>query len=69
VIELHSNGGRVITEGPYAGDGTQNPYSSDFIVPKNFTEQEKEDLVAFLRSLTDTEFVTNPKISDPFKEQ
>jgi cytochrome c peroxidase len=69
VIELHSNGGRVIKEGPYAGDGTQNPYSSDFIVPKDFTEQEKEDLVAFLRSLTDMEFINNPKISDPFKEQ
>lgn len=29
------------------------------------TEQEKSDLVAFLKSLTDQEFLTNPAFSDP----
>jgi len=68
VIELHSNGGRNIISGDNKGDGTQNPYKSDFITPKNFTDQEKADLLAFLESLTDNEFITNPKISNPFKE-
>ncbi|WP_164891139.1 cytochrome-c peroxidase [Botryobacter ruber] len=31
------------------------------------TEQEKQDLVAFLETLTDQEFVTNPNLSNPHK--
>jgi len=30
------------------------------------TEQEKDDILAFLHMLTDEEFVTNPKFSNPF---
>lgn len=30
------------------------------------TEQEKEDIIAFLRTLTDDEFTTNPAHSNPF---
>jgi len=67
VIELHSNGGRVITEGNNEGDGTQNPYKDDLIVANYFTDEEKEDLVNFLKALTDTEFINNPKLSNPFK--
>lgn len=68
VIELHSNGGRNITEGEYAGNGIESPLKHDFITPKNFTEQEKQDLLAFLESLTDESFIHDPTISDPFKE-
>ena len=31
------------------------------------TEAEKSDLIAFLESLTDTEFLRNPMLSDPWK--
>ncbi len=42
--------------------------SSDIDEPvrRNFTEVEKRALVAFLRALTDEEFITDPKFSDPF---
>ncbi len=33
----------------------------------DFSESEKQDLVAYLKSLTDTDFITEPKWSDPFK--
>lgn len=69
VIELHSNGGRNIIDGNNSGNGITNIYKSDFITPKNFTEQEKDDLENFLKSLTDTDFITNPKISNPFEEE
>jgi cytochrome c peroxidase len=38
-------------------------------VPKrlNLTEQDKEDLEAFLNSLTDDAFLADPKLSDPFR--
>ena len=32
----------------------------------NFTAQEKQDLVAFLKTLTDDDFITNPAFSSPF---
>ena len=31
----------------------------------NLNEKEKEDIISFLHTLTDTEFVTNPEFSDP----
>lgn len=34
----------------------------------NFTELEKMQLVAFLKTLTDTNFVNNPDFSNPFEE-
>ena len=36
-------------------------------VQMNMTTQQKADLVAFLGTLTDNSFVTDPKFSDPFK--
>lgn len=69
VIELHSRGGRLIEEGEYAGDGSLNPNRSDLLMANNFTEQEKSDLIAFLKALTDESFLTNPDISDPFGEE
>jgi len=37
----------------------------DFGSGLNLTMQEKADLVAFLKTLSDQEFLTNPKFSDP----
>ena len=31
------------------------------------TEQEIQDLVAFLESLTDQDFITNPRFANPWK--
>ena len=31
------------------------------------TEQDRTDLVEFLKTLTDEEFLNNPRFSDPFK--
>lgn len=37
------------------------------IRPFPLTEQDKQDLIAFMKTLTDTSFVNNPAFSDPFK--
>lgn len=66
VIEHYAAGGRTIHSGPYAGDGSKNPYKSNFVRGFSLSEQEKQDLLAFLRSLDDEEFVRNPRLSDPF---
>jgi len=41
-------------------DASGNP------VKLNFTDLEKEALIAFLRTLTDTKFINDPRFSDPF---
>lgn len=66
VIMFYMNGGRDIPEGDYAGDGRRNPYKNGFVSGFTLTENEIDDLVAYLESLTDEHFITDPRFSDPF---
>lgn len=68
VLDHYAAGGRTISEGPYAGDGSQNPYKSEFITGFPLDAQDRADLIAFLESLTDEEFLTDPAFSDPWAE-
>ncbi len=66
VIQFYIDGGRVISEGDYAGDGRANPYKNGLVPGFTLTDQEIADLIAYLESLTDAEFITDPRFSDPF---
>lgn len=66
VVEHYARGGRIISEGPNAGDGRLSPLKSGLIRGFQASEEEKEDVVAFLRSLTDWDFVSEPRHSNPF---
>jgi cytochrome c peroxidase len=66
VIEIYSRGGRSIATGPLAGNGRVNPHKSDLIVPIDFTNEEKADLLAFLATLTDETFLHAAKFSNPW---
>ena len=66
VLDHYAAGGRKISEGPYAGNGFDNRFKSEFLHGFVPTEQERADLLAFLESLTDDEFLTNPAHSDPW---
>ena len=70
VVEHYARGGRLIESGPNAGDGRDNPNKSSLIngFEDVISEQEKQDLIAFLRSLTDEDLLTNAAFSDPFAE-
>lgn len=65
VLDFYAAGGRVISSGPNAGDGRLNPFKSDLIVRISLNEEEKRDLVAFLKTLTDENLLTNPRFSNP----
>jgi cytochrome c peroxidase len=67
VLDVIVDGGRNITAGANAGDGRLNPYKSKLVTPLALTRQDKTDLIAFLKALTDREFLSNPQQSDPFK--
>ncbi|MBU3003531.1 MbnH family di-heme enzyme [Paraglaciecola arctica] len=68
VIEHYARGGRLIENGPNAGDGNLSPLKSGLILPFETTDEEIDAVIAFLESLTDYEFINNPKFSDPFEE-
>jgi cytochrome c peroxidase len=51
----------------YSSGGKKHPNKDVRIQPMNFTESEKAALVAFLKTLTDRQFLTDPKFSDPFE--
>lgn len=65
-VDHYMRGGRLINDGPLAGDGAQSPFKSSLISGFDLTGQEREDLLNFFRSLTDWEFVCDPAFSDPF---
>jgi cytochrome c peroxidase len=68
VLDHYAAGGRVITEGPNAGDGRQSPAKSPFVLGFSFEPGEKQALLAFLLSLTDEQFLTDPRFSNPWQE-
>ena len=66
VIDHYAAGGRTIATGANAGVGSANPNKSALIPGFTITAAEKSDLIAFLRSLTDSTFLTTPRLSNPW---
>ncbi len=66
VLDFYAAGGRNISSGPHAGDGRLNPYKSDLITRINLSAQDKQDIIAFLKTLTDDTLLTSPRFSNPF---
>lgn len=67
VVAHYEAGGRNITSGPNAGDGRASPNKDAFVHGFTLTQQERADLIAFLESLTDQEFLTDPRFTNPFE--
>lgn len=65
VLDFYAAGGRNVGNGLYAGDGRLNPYKDERISKIMLSGDEKADLVAFLKTLTDTGFVTNAAYAAP----
>lgn len=68
VLDHYARGGRLIESGPHAGDGKDNPNKNTLLNGFSMSDQEKQDMLAFLRALTDEDLLTNPAYSDPFAE-
>jgi cytochrome c peroxidase len=66
VIDAYARGGRLLSHGPLAGDGRANPYKDARIRGFALSETERDDLIAFLNSLTDESFARNPVFADPW---
>lgn len=66
VLDHYAAGGRTITAGPYVGRGHDNPNRDRRLTGFELTPQNRQDLLAFLRSLTDTELTRDPRFSNPW---
>jgi cytochrome c peroxidase len=67
VLDHYEAGGRTISDGPDAGIGSANPFKSNFVRGFVMTEDQRADLLAFLESLTDSDFLANPAHGDPWR--
>jgi cytochrome c peroxidase len=68
VLDHYAAGGRLIATGEAnAGDGRVSPLKSPLVSGFQLTSQEKEDVIAFLISLTDEHFLTDPRFANPWK--
>jgi len=65
VLDFYAAGGRNITSGAHVGDGRLNPFKDGFISGFDMSDADKDDLIAFLHSLTDEHFISDSRFSDP----
>ena len=61
VIEHYKSGGRA------SQAGAPSPLRSELVTGFSLTDKEKSDLLVFLGSLTDEEFLSDPRFSSPFR--
>ncbi|SNY54701.1 cytochrome c peroxidase [Arsukibacterium tuosuense] len=66
VIDFYAAGGRQITDGHDAGDGRHHPAKSQFVTGFALTISERAAVLAFLHSLTDSQFIANRDHSNPW---
>ncbi len=66
LIDHYGRGGRVIAAGADAGDGSRSPYRDALMVGFTLSQDEIADVLAFLDSLTDWDFICDPRHADPF---
>ena len=66
VIAHYERGGRLIDDGPLAGDGRLSPFKSEFVSGFALSAEERADLIAFLQSLTDPTVLTDERFANPF---
>jgi cytochrome c peroxidase len=67
VLDHYAAAGRTITTGPHAGVGSANPFKDSLLVGFTLNDQERADMHAFFESLTDDQFITDPRFSNPWQ--
>ena len=66
VIDFYAAAGLVRQYNGSLSDGRQHPGKSAFVRGFTLTDEEKQALLAFLHSLSDEQFITNPAYSNPW---
>lgn len=69
VLDHYAAGGRTISSGEHAGDGSTSPLKSEYVAGFSLSDTERAELLAFLDSLADPALLTDPRFGDPASEQ
>jgi cytochrome c peroxidase len=67
VLDHYAAGGRTIASGPFAGVGHDNRNKAPNVHGFPLSAADKSDLIAFLESLTDSTFLRDTTLSNPWK--
>jgi cytochrome c peroxidase len=67
VLDHYARGGTLTSSGPREGDGALHPRKDLLIRGFELDAEEREDVLAFLNSLTDEEFLSDERHSDPLE--
>jgi len=65
VLDHYAAGGRTIADGPNAGVGAESPLKNVFLHGFTLTPEQRADVLAFLASLTDERFLSEPDLAPP----
>ena len=66
VLEHYAAGGRAIASGPHAGNGHDNPNKDPLVGGFTLSARDRDDLVAFLESLTDATVLHDARFGNPW---
>ena len=66
VIAHYAAGGRTVADGPYRGVGHDNPNKSAVVHGFALSAEQRGDLIAFLRTLTDDALLHDPRFASPW---
>ena len=66
VLAHYAAGGRTIANGPNAGVGHDNPNKNPLVRGFPLSTDQRDDLLAFLNTLTDAALLKDPQFSDPW---
>jgi cytochrome c peroxidase len=66
VLDHYAAGGRTIASGEFAGNGSLSPLKSNLIAGFELSDDERASVLAFFESLTDLEFLSDERFSDPW---
>jgi cytochrome c peroxidase len=67
VVAHYAAGGRTILDGPHRGVGHDNPGKSPTVRGFSLSADQRDDLIAFLRALTDEPLLNDRRFSNPWK--
>jgi cytochrome c peroxidase len=67
-ISHYAAGGRTIADGPLQGVGRNNPNKSPSVQGFTLTAEQRSDLLAFLRALTDEEVLGDKRFANPWRQ-
>lgn len=66
ILDHYAAGGRTLSGGPSTGIGSENPNKDKQIRCLSLSAQNREDLLAFLRILTEERLIHDLRFSDPW---